>query len=359
MSKILAELAIRGAQSLVAQTRDALDTAIARLGADHSLSFPDTAYALPLTLALTGLTVTSFDSASDALQQAESLLPAATLPENGANLDLSPVLDAGRAALIAEEIFEALQLTASENGSKASGFPGDAVLRSQGIKLVDGRMPGVAACVGAPSSQAKAVAIARGLQGRNILTFLASSTGGQSMADQLADAGIETNWDTFLVPLGHRTSSAVHALGFAARAAMMFGGIRPGSANATERILAYCKERVFAFVLALGSDDLASEAGLNQACEKLATAAGALNFGFPTITDADIPQILEHGICTYEAIVSNVPLDRIVPRAIEVRGLKLEVTEIPIPVAYGAGFEGERVRKAQMHVEFGGNRTDA
>jgi len=361
MSKIIAELAIRGASDLVEQSRSRLTTAIAQHGKSHALGFPDTAYALPLTLGLTGLAVSSLASAAEALDQAEALLPTEVVGEEPVNL--LPVLDAGQAALIAEEILEALLLLASKDTppkpGAVGGFPSDAVLRSQGIKLVDGRMPGVAACVGAPPTREQAVAIARGLQGRNILTFLASSTGGETMTEQLTDADIETNWDTFLVPLGDRTSSTVHALGFAARAAMMFGGIKPGSEGATQRILGYCKERVFAFVLALGSDDLSSEEGLGQACRKLATAAGALNFGFPTLTDAAIPEILEHGICTYEAVVSDVPLDRIVQRAIEVRGLKLEVTEIPIPVAYGAGFEGERVRKAQMHVEFGGNRTEA
>jgi acetyl-CoA synthase len=358
MSKIIAELAIRGACDLVCQARDSLTTAIATHGQTRAVGFSDTAYSLPLTLALTGLSVNTLELAQAALKHAEALLPSDE-PGEG----FAPVLEAGRAALIAEELLEALRLLDSKEvptkPGTVGGFPGDSSLRSQGIKLVDGRMPGVAACVGAPSTNAQAVAIARGLQERNILTFLASSTGGRSMENQLTEEGIETNWDTFLVPLGTSTSSAVHALGFAARAAMTFGGIKPDGPDATKQILAYCKERVFAFVLALGSDDLASEDGLNHACKKLATAAGALNFGFPTITDADIPQILEHGICQYEAIVSNVPLDRIVQRAVEVRGLKLEVTEIPIPVAYGAGFEGERVRKAQMHVEFGGNRTDA
>ncbi len=358
MSKIIAELAIRGARDLVSQAQAASTAAIAHHGISTALCFPDTAYALPLTLALTGLSIDSLELAQAALERAESWLPPEELGES-----LAPVLEAGRAALIAEEILEAIGLldskeTPTQSGA-VGGFPGDAALRSQGIKLVDGRMPGVAACVGAPPNQAAAVAIARGLQERNILTFLASSTAGLTMATQLRNAGIETTWDTFLVPLGNRTSSAVHALGFAARAAMTFGGIRPGTPEATQAILDYCKERVFAFVLALGADDLSTDAGLQQACQKLATAAGALNFGFPTITDADIPQILEHGICTYEAVVSNVPLGQIVQRAVEVRGLKLEVTDIPIPVAYGAGFEGERVRKAQMHVEFGGNRTDA
>ncbi|MFQ6116925.1 MAG: CO dehydrogenase/CO-methylating acetyl-CoA synthase complex subunit beta, partial [Candidatus Bipolaricaulia bacterium] len=93
--------------------------------------------------------------------------------------------------------------------------------------------------------------------------------------------------------------------------------------------------------------------------EKYATAAGAINFGFPTISDVEIPQILPRGICTYEHVVSGIPRDKIVKVAVEVRGLKLKVSKIPIPVPYGAGFEGERVRKEQMQVQFGGKYSEA
>lgn len=39
------------------------------------------------------------------------------------------------------------------------------------------------------------------------------------------------------------------------------------------------------------------------------------------------------------------------------RGLKIKVTKMPIPVPYGAGFEGERVRKENLYVEFGGKSS--
>ena len=91
--------------------------------------------------------------------------------------------------------------------------------------------------------------------------------------------------------------------------------------------------------------------------EKYAAAAGAINYGFPTIADTDIPQILPTGICTYEHVVSNVPIDHIVEKCLEVRGCKIKVAKVPIPVAYGAAFEGERIRKEQTYVEFGGNKT--
>ncbi len=54
-----------------------------------------------------------------------------------------------------------------------------------------------------------------------------------------------------------------------------------------------------------------------------------------------------------------MPLDRIVEKCLEVRGCKIKIAKVPIPVAYGAAFEGERIRKEQTYVEFGGNRTPA
>ncbi len=40
-----------------------------------------------------------------------------------------------------------------------------------------------------------------------------------------------------------------------------------------------------------------------------------------------------------------------VSKAVEVRGLKVSVTEVPIPVAYGPAFEGERVRGDDIYLE--------
>jgi len=50
---------------------------------------------------------------------------------------------------------------------------------------------------------------------------------------------------------------------------------------------------------------------------------------------------------------------KIVPRCIEVRGVKVRVSSIPIPVSYAAAFEGERVRKEQLHAEFGGKASQS
>ncbi len=214
-------------------------------------------------------------------------------------------------------------------------------MRERGIEFVDGTAPGFAACVGYCPSNEIAVKIARELQEKNLYVFMAAATDGKSMAQQLQEEGIQMGWETRLVPFGDDVTACIHALGFSTRVALSFGGAQPGD---FEKILHYNKNRVFAFVLALGPVD----------DEKHAQAAGAINYGFPTIADTDIDQILPTGICTYEHVVSPVEHDKIVAKAIEVRGLKVSITKVPIPVPYGPAFQGERIRKADMYVELAG-----
>jgi len=343
MSRIIATAAITGAHQYVEQAEADLRAVLESKGGATPLAFPNTAFYLPLILATTGIEVKTVEDAMAPLRIARSLL--APIPTDRHWLPyLGDTLDCGIATLIAQEVIEALRfVNGTQPGGIYLGFTDDAILRTQGIKLVDGRMPGFAACVGAMPTNEAAVKLARELQERNILAFISSSTNGRSMAEQLAEEGVEMNWDTYLVPYGKETSTTVHALNFAARSAMTFGGLAPGDLNKARKILLYNKERVFAFVLALGEVD----------DQKYATAAGAINFGFPVIADTDIPEILPSGICTYEHVVANIPHDKMVGRAVEVRGLKLKITKIPIPVSYSAAFEGERVRKEQLRVEFG------
>jgi acetyl-CoA synthase len=348
MSRIIAAAAIRGAYTCVDRAETMLAEAIHRHGRDKNIGFPGTAYALPVILSLVGKRVEKLGELEETLQVARDWLPA--IPTERLWLPyLGGALDAGAATLVAHEAVEAMK--------PLCGIPlafdfwlgptPDSILREQGIKLVDGRMPGFAACVGALPDGETAEQIARDLQERNILVFMGSNVAGETMAAQLNRRGVEMNWETFLVPYGPDTSSVVHALGFACRAALTFGGLKPGGLKESREILLYNKRRVFAFVLALGEVD----------DEKYATAAGAINFGFPVIADTDIPEILPSGICTYEHVVANVRHRDMPSRAVEVRGVKIRTVEIPIPVRHGPAFEGERVRKEDLAIEFGGKYT--
>ena len=306
MSKIIATAAIRGAHYYMTQAQEQLSRAIEERGPDARIAYPNTGYYLPLILAMLGKKVEKLKDCQEALEEMQILLP--EVPSDSLWLPyLGSALDAGIATLVAEEIIEALKYLDPQYRPTPPfiGFTDDSILRTQGIKLVDGRMPGFAACVGALPTNQQAVALARELQEKNILVFMAGSSNGRSMAEQLAEEDIEMGWDTYLVPYGKDMSAAVHALNFAVRSAMTFGGVKPGDIEGARHILLYNKERVFAFVLALGIDPGAPPDQLITD-QKYATAAGAINFGFPVIADSAIPQILPRGICTYEHVVSSV-----------------------------------------------------
>ncbi len=359
MSKIIATAAIRGAHALYKQAEEALAAAVEEHGKDKEVGYPSTAYHLPIMLLFLGQKVTKLGDLEESLGEAKKLLGRVPADENWLPY-LGETLDSGVSTLISEEIIESLKYI---NGSSPVddlwlGFTSDNILRMQGIKLVDGRMPGFAAIVGRTKKNEDAVKLIRGLQERNILVFIAGHSNGVSIAEQLQEEGIEMNWDTFIVPYGKEITAAVYALNFAARSAMTFGGIEAGDLNAAKDILMYNKERVHAFVMALGADKGVPKDQLITD-EKYATAAGAINYGFPVISDVKIPEILPTGICTYEHVVSGVQMDEIISRAVELRGLTIKIEKIPIPVPYGAGFEGERVRKEDMFVQFGGKYTDA
>jgi len=359
MSKIIATAAIRGAHSIYKQAEESLAKAIEMKGKDAPVAYPNTAYYLPIMLLFLGQKVEKIGDLEESLQEAKKLLP--DIPSEDLWLPyLGDTLNAGVATLIEEEIIESLKYVIGPDPTEGIwlGYTDDAILRLQGIKLVDGRMPGFVAIAGHTPTNEEAVTLARSLQERNILVFMAGHSDGRAIAEQLDEEGIEMNWDTFLVPYGKEITAAVHALNFAARSAMTFGGVEPGDFEAARQILLYNKDRVHAFVMALAADsDVPKDQLISD--EKYATAAGAINFGFPVIADVPIPEIRPTGICTYEHVISGIKLSEIVSRAIELRGLTIKVEEIPIPVPFGAGFEGERVRKEDMYVQFGGKYTDA
>lgn len=350
MSKLIASAAIKGAHKLVRQAEDMLEKAIAEKGDKFSFEFPDTAYYLPMIYAMTGFPVKTLSDMKVALGMAKELLH----PEPEEHLwkpYLGEALDSGMATLFAEEIIMALRYISSlepvvdpETGYVYNGFITDTIQRNLGIQLVDGTMPGFAAVIGAAPDDDSAVKIIRELQEKNILTFLSGHVNGNSVTKQLLRKDVELGWETRIVPVGPDTEHTIYPLSWSVRASLIFGGKKPGDFKSH---LKYTKDRVFAFALVLGDLDEI----------KWTTGAGAINMGYPAICDTDIPVIHPTGVCIYEEVDKEFDHDRIVQRAIEVRGLKITVEKPPIPVSYGPAFEGERIRKEDMFIEFGGART--
>ena len=356
MSKMVAFAVVQGAYNIVSKAEGKYKEALEKYGGAQKLEFPNTAYYLPVIYSLTGIKVTDLDSAKQVMDFSRALLPPHI--KNDCNLPyLGPILDAGMGAIFAEEIVEAIRYVEDpefyqpevedpdvENGKIWLGAADDAIMRKRGVEFVDGSAPGFAAIVGAAPDSATARKIAEEYQLKSIYVFMAANQNGTTFAEQLVQEGVQIGWNTRLVSFGPDISAAVFALGFANRAGMSFGGIQAGD---YKKMLAYQKNRIFAFVNALGDVN----------AEWAANAAGAINWGFPTIADTDIPEILPTGICTYEHIVSQVPYDEMTQKSIEVRGLKVTISEIDIPLSYGPAFEGERVRKDDLFLEMGGSKT--
>lgn len=380
MSRYIATSAIRGTQMLVRETDAFLQKALKEKGPDAKVGFPNTAYYLPTILGLLGRKVETVGDLVPVMEQIKGYTHPVP-PNSRWTPYLGETLDSGIATLLAMETMQALRFLYGDQPEKMEGFQlaqasftspefqkgdgaghlngpiDDIQLRSWGIQLVDGRMPGFAAIVGCAKSNEVAVKIIRELQRRNILIFLAGNVNGRSIIHQLQEEGVEMGYDTYIVPFGTDTLSAIYAIGFATRSALTFGGMKGGQSR---EILLYNRARVFAFVLALGEvDDL-----------KYAAAAGAISYGFPAIADTVIPEIHPTGVTSYEHVVSmpfnEIPgkddlerAEKLVQRCIEVRGVKIKMTEVPIPVPYGSAFEGEVVRKADLRFESGGKRSRA
>jgi acetyl-CoA synthase len=346
MSKIIAGAAIRGSHYYVGEAEKTVQRLLEGYGEGHKVELPETAYYLPMAHALMGINAKTVGDMRTILDHAQSLLS----PEPSEHVwlpYLPALLDAGIATLLAQELITtAGYVDGSEPVDNWGGFITDTILRAVGIQLVDGRMPGFAAILGAAPDTETLVNIVRELQRRNILVFVCSSSNGTIGRDQLAEAGVEMGWDTYIVTLGPETHHGIYALNWAIRGALTFGGLKPGQG---QKCLEYCRDRVFAFGLALGPvDDY-----------KYALGAGAVNMGFPVIADTPIPEIRPSGITLYEAVVHELDHQKIVPTSIQVRGVRIKISEMPIPVLYGAAFEGERVRREQTYVEFGGNYSTA
>jgi acetyl-CoA synthase len=357
MSRLVAFAAIQGGYNIVSKVEGKYKKALQTYDASTKVGFPNTAYYLPVIYSLLGMKVETLEDMKKPLEFSRKLLPPHVKGHNHLPY-LGPLLDAGMAALFAFEIEEALRyleqpdfyLHSEEIDEEAGkiwlGAADDTVFRKRGVEFVDGSAPGFAAMVGAAPDPETAKMIVEEYQRRSLYIFCAANQNGTTLIEQLLKAGVQVGWNTRIVPFGPDISSAIFALGFANRAAMAFGGVQPGD---YKRMLLYNKNRIFAFVNALGDVN----------AEWAAAAAGCVNWGFPTLADTDIPEVLPTGICTYEHVVANVAHKDMVQRSVEVRGLKTTVSQIEIPCSFGPAYEGERVRGGDLFCQMGGGKSQA
>ena len=320
---VLTDLIYGGSNAVAGLTEGAVNDAIAKYGADHPIAFPDTAYFFPTIYAATGVKVKTLGDLVPCVGVLKSLI---TNQE-----DLGQALNAGLATAVGAEILEGLKWV--EGGDPYAndagiGFVPDPIIRSLGVPLVTGDIPGVAVVLGKADDGANVAKVVKDYQSKGLLTFLVGD-----VIEQCAEGGVKMGLEYRVVPLGHDVTSVIHVVTVAIRAALIFGNVKPGDLGG---LLEYTKNRVPAFVNTFGAIDAVV----------VSAGAGAIALGFPVIVDIDLGENQVPG-----ALVSVCDHANTVATSLELREIKIKVTELPIPVAFAAAFEGEIIRKADMHNE--------
>ena len=274
----------------------------------HTISYDETAYHLPISFALTGIAVHDQKTALDVFNKTSS----------------NP--------MVALECITAEKTAADgKEPPPYTGFIDDAVIRKLGYSLVDGSILGLALVLGTPQSADRAAAICRELQEKYMLTFLAGD-----VISSLSRSGVKIGLGYRLIPLGSKPAYGIHFVDIIARVAMMFGGVTPGDIH---RLLTYAAERAKAIVIVFP--------GLSE--QEIAFVDGMRVLGFP---------ILSLGEYESEDWISALP-DEVVRRGMEIKGIRVNITAIPIPMGCSPAFEGKSIRKEEMYVEFGGGKAPA
>ena len=321
---VLTDLIYGGSNAVAGLTEGAVNDAIAKYGADKELAFPDTAYFFPTIYAATGVKVKTLGDLVPCVGVLKSLI---TNQE-----DLGQALNAGLATAVGAEIIEGLKYVEGGNpyeNESGIGFVPDPIIRSLGVPLVTGDIPGVAVVLGKAENAEDVVKVVKDYQSKGIMTFMVGD-----VIEQCAEGGVKMGLEFRVIPLGHDVTSVIHVVTVAIRAALIFGNVKPGDLAG---LLKYTAERVPAFVNTFGAIDAVV----------VSAGAGAIALGFPVVVDIDLGENQVPG-----ALESVCDHNETVKKSLELRNIKIKVKELPIPVAFAAAFEGEIIRKSDMHNEF-------
>ncbi len=234
-------LAIEGARAALDLADAAVREAMARHGEDRVVEYPETCYELPAVFAWDGRDTSTLARLPPIIASYRDRM--------GRTLDVNGALGAGEATMIAAEIIEALKYVESPapyEGTPYSGFIPDRVLRELGFAFVDDTIPGAAVLVGKSPDAGALARTVRDLQSKGLIIIACGE-----VIEQLRSTGTQMGERFRLYPVGVSTQ-IVHALNFAIRAALSFGGMQRGD---REGIASYLAKRPKVIVLQYGPLD--------------------------------------------------------------------------------------------------------
>jgi len=305
-----------------------LSQALRLHGPEAPVGYPDTAYHLPVITALSGEKVTKLGELVPILNRMRNQIKCEMTFENARLW--------GEATLYAAEVIEAVHYLEKDEPKVEpwTGFLSDPILRQYGIKLVDWTIPGQAVLLGRARSSKDAANLVSELMGAGMMIFACDE-----VVEQLLEEGVKLGVDYIAFPVGNFTQ-VIHAVNYALRAGMAFGGIAPGL---REHHRDYQRRRIRCFVLQLGEIDEV----------KVAAHFGAIFLGFPVICDTELEEEIK------DWYVSHTDYEDLVKFCMELRGIKLTSVKIDIPFNFGPAFEGETIRRPDTYIEMGGGKSPA
>jgi acetyl-CoA synthase len=330
--KLLFNRVFDGADEMLAIAEKTLNETVKELGESAPLAMPNTAYFLANHLAYLGKKVTTLGELKAGFEETKA-------GWNPRNQRLADVFKTGFGTVLAGEVVEACKYAKSptpygEGDSREYwGHMSDAEVRELGVPLVTGDIPGFVVIIGPAPTDEEAAELIKGYQSRAIFVFL---IGG--IIDQAKRMNLNMNFSVRVVPVGPDLWHVAHIISVVNRAAMIFGNVQPGD---QEEFDDYTFKRIRAFVNAYDPvPDLT-----------VAYGGGAIAMGFPVITNSTkdvwpVPKSL---------IIQKDTKDWI-ETSLEARDIKIKVTKVDIPVAFSTAFEGEIIRRADMHIDIDGSR---
>ena len=212
---VLTDLIYGGSHAVAGLTEGAVNDAIAKYGADHPIAFPDTAYFFPTIYAATGVKVKTLGDLPACVGVLKSLI---TDQE-----DLGQALNAGLATAVGAEILEGLKFAEPKDAYEQAAVPGigfvpDPIIRSLGVPLVTGDIPGVAVVLGKADNGEDVAKVVKDYQSKGIMTFMVGD-----VIEQCAEGGVKMGLEFRVIPLGHDVTAVIHVVTVAIRAALIFG----------------------------------------------------------------------------------------------------------------------------------------
>ena len=155
-----------GNDAVYGLTVGAIDAAIAQHGADKAVGFPDTAYCLPCYYAVTGVKIKTLGDLKEAVGVVKTLMTR--------NHELDDALMSGVATALCAEFIESLKYIdgAAPYAEPCYGHLSDAIIRTLGVPLVTGDIPGVAVILGSAPTAQEGVDLIKSYQAQGILVTL-------------------------------------------------------------------------------------------------------------------------------------------------------------------------------------------